>query len=207
MRNHNAAPQEAARTPARSDDMTKRIVYIALGLIVVLGCWYAWQRHAQQTSLDDGSVISTDSPVTTKERMDTGAVDIDGRPKDSSTGSTGTSTYTGSTGNTAPNPAVRNLPNAAPPASMSQGIPAPANPALPPMQSGGSTPSSLPASDTLSPNPPSGMAFGGSGRFQWYRQGNLTWRINTQTGSSCVAFATMDEWQKPLVYNHGCGNG
>ena len=64
----------------------------------------------------------------------------------------------------------------------------------------------LPTVDTLSPNAPAGMAFGGSGKFQWYRQGNLTWRINTQSGSSCIAFATMDEWQKPIVYQHGCGN-
>jgi len=69
-----------------------------------------------------------------------------------------------------------------------------------------STPAALPVSDTVAPNPPNGLAFGGTGKFQWYRQGNLTWRVNTASGSTCIAFATMEEWQKPLVYRHGCGN-
>ena len=66
--------------------------------------------------------------------------------------------------------------------------------------------SALPVSDTVSPNPPNGLAFGGTGKFQWYRQGNLTWRINTESGSSCIAFATIEEWRKPIVSTHGCGN-
>jgi hypothetical protein len=61
-----------------------------------------------------------------------------------------------------------------------------------------------PASDSISPNPPNGMAFAGTGKFQVYRQGNLTWRIDTDSGSACVLFATMEEWRKPLVYQHGC---
>ena len=65
---------------------------------------------------------------------------------------------------------------------------------------------SLPVSDTISPNPPNGLAYGGTGKFQWYRQGDLTWRVNTESGSSCIAFATMEEWRKPIVYTHGCGN-
>jgi hypothetical protein len=63
-----------------------------------------------------------------------------------------------------------------------------------------------PATDSVAPNPPNGLAFGGTGRFQWYRQGNLTWRVDTHDGAACVAFATMEEWRKPLVYGHGCGN-
>jgi hypothetical protein len=59
--------------------------------------------------------------------------------------------------------------------------------------------------DTLQPNAPNGMAFGGRGVYQWYREGNLTWRLNTETGASCVAYATMDEWRKPLVLRNGCG--
>ena len=62
----------------------------------------------------------------------------------------------------------------------------------------------LPASDSLSPNPPNGVVFSGKGSYQWYRQGNLTWRLNTKTGASCVAFATLDEWQNPIVAHHGC---
>jgi hypothetical protein len=66
-------------------------------------------------------------------------------------------------------------------------------------------PAGLPASDTESPNAPNGMRFGGSGNYQWYRQGNLTWRIDTATGRSCIIYATMEEWRKEIVMSHGCG--
>ncbi len=58
--------------------------------------------------------------------------------------------------------------------------------------------------DTIQPNPPNGMTFGGSGHYQLYRQGNLTWRLNTDTGDSCVLLATEEEWRKPQVYRSGC---
>ena len=61
-----------------------------------------------------------------------------------------------------------------------------------------------PLADTLSPNPPNGTVFAGTGKFQIYRQGNLTWRVDTNTGESCVLFATNEEWRKPQVYRHGC---
>ena len=62
-----------------------------------------------------------------------------------------------------------------------------------------------PVADTVTPNPPNGMVFAGTGSYQWYRQGNLTWRVNTTTGSSCIVYATMEEWRKPIVMSHGCG--
>ena len=61
-----------------------------------------------------------------------------------------------------------------------------------------------PPSDTIRPDPPNGMVFSGTGRFQLYRQGNITWRLNTDTGRSCVLFATDEEWRKPKVYEAGC---
>jgi hypothetical protein len=66
-------------------------------------------------------------------------------------------------------------------------------------------PATAPTSDTISPNPPNGMTFSGSGRYQLYRQGNLTWRLDTETGRSCVLFATDEEWKKSRVYKAGCG--
>ena len=63
-----------------------------------------------------------------------------------------------------------------------------------------------PAGDTISPNPPNGMIFAGTGHFQVYRQGNLTWRVNTDNGEACILFATDSEWRKPRVYEHGCPN-
>ena len=62
-----------------------------------------------------------------------------------------------------------------------------------------------PPTDTIQPNPPNGMVFSGTGHFQLYRQGNLTWRLNTDTGQSCILFATDEEWKKPRVWRAGCG--
>jgi len=67
-----------------------------------------------------------------------------------------------------------------------------------------STGMAVPATDTVAPNPPNGMRFGGSGHFQLYRQGDLTWRLNTDTGETCVIFATDEEWRKPKVFRSGC---
>ena len=57
----------------------------------------------------------------------------------------------------------------------------------------------------ISANPPNGTVFAGRGKYQLYRQGDLTWRLNTETGQTCIIFATDDEWRKPRVYRAGCG--
>lgn len=62
----------------------------------------------------------------------------------------------------------------------------------------------IPPTDSQSPNAPNGARFTGTGKYQVYRQGNLTWRINTETGESCILFATEEEWRKSIVFNHGC---
>ena len=61
-----------------------------------------------------------------------------------------------------------------------------------------------PPADSIDPNPPNGMRFSGSGRYQLYRQGNITWRLDTNTGSSCIIFATDEEWKKPRVRHDAC---
>lgn len=66
------------------------------------------------------------------------------------------------------------------------------------------SPVAIPVTDTIPPNPPNGMVFSGSGPFQLYRQGNLTWRLDTESGKSCILFATDAEWRKPRVYQQGC---
>jgi hypothetical protein len=60
--------------------------------------------------------------------------------------------------------------------------------------------------DTISPNPPNGTMFAGRGKYQLFRQGNITWRVNTETGKNCILFATDEEWKKPRVYRAGCGS-
>jgi hypothetical protein len=62
-----------------------------------------------------------------------------------------------------------------------------------------------PVADSIRRNPPNGMIFAGTGKYQLYRQGDLTWRVNTDTGDACVLFATDAQWRKQQVYSHGCG--
>jgi len=63
----------------------------------------------------------------------------------------------------------------------------------------------VPSSDSIPRNPPNGLAFAGSGKFQLYRQGDITWRLNTQTGETCILFATDAQWRLHRVYQAGCG--
>ena len=94
--------------------------------------------------------------------------------------------------------------------STSTGDPAPQR-ARPPSAARRSTavPGSMavPGADSLSPNAPNGATFTGKGKYQVYRQGNLTWRLDTENGQTCILFATEEEWRKPIVYSHGCNNG
>ena len=50
------------------------------------------------------------------------------------------------------------------------------------------------------------IAFLGKGRYQLYRQGNITWRLDTDSGHASILFATAEEWRKERVLSHGCGN-
>jgi hypothetical protein len=63
----------------------------------------------------------------------------------------------------------------------------------------------VPPGDTIQRNPPVGLAYAGSGKYQLYRQGDVTWRFNTDTGQACILFATDPLWSKARVYAHGCG--
>lgn len=63
----------------------------------------------------------------------------------------------------------------------------------------------LPASDAISRNPGDRTILAGSGRYQLYRQGDITWRMDTASGQACVLFATEAMWRRSLVYQHGCG--
>jgi hypothetical protein len=62
-----------------------------------------------------------------------------------------------------------------------------------------------PDGDSIQRNPPNGTVFAGTGKYQLYRQGDITWRLNTDNGSACILFATDSQWHKKNVYEHGCG--
>lgn len=63
-----------------------------------------------------------------------------------------------------------------------------------------------PTANALSPHPPAGFVTPANQKFALYRQGDLTYRLNTQSGQACILLASESLWQKPLVYQHGCGN-
>jgi hypothetical protein len=67
----------------------------------------------------------------------------------------------------------------------------------------GSTPA-IPTSDSLPRSAPNGIVMARPGRYQLYRQGDITWRLDTDTGFSCALFATEAQWRKTIVYDHGC---
>jgi hypothetical protein len=70
----------------------------------------------------------------------------------------------------------------------------------------GTATAGVPATDSIAPNPANGAAYAGTGKFQVYRQGNLTWRVDTESGTTCILFATMEEWKKAVVYRHACNS-
>ena len=60
--------------------------------------------------------------------------------------------------------------------------------------------------DTIPRNPPNGLVFAGSGKYQLYRQGDITWRLDTETGESCILFATDAQWSRTRVFQNGCAS-
>jgi len=61
-----------------------------------------------------------------------------------------------------------------------------------------------PTADSRPAVPPDGKAYSGSGHLELYREGNITYQYNTDTGASCVMYASLREWRNPLVYRHSC---
>jgi hypothetical protein len=64
----------------------------------------------------------------------------------------------------------------------------------------------IPTSDTISRNPPNGIIIPRPGQYQLYRQGDITWRMDTNSGDACILLATEAQWHKTVVYDHGCGS-
>ena len=176
--------------------MLKRVLIVIAVIAVFIGGWMLYNRNARN-AMGSGDVTYTDS----SKGSDSGNTDLDGRPVASVAPTPSRSDAPGTINGEPVAGTTSNQPPAAQKAPIAQAYPPAPTATVTP------APTSLPVSDTIAPNAPNGLAFGGTGKFQWYRQGNLTWRVNTASGSTCIAFATMEEWQKPIVYSHGCGNG
>lgn len=190
--------------------MGRRVAGFVILLAVLIGGYLLWKRHSANQELASGDVhcVGCMTPAEharfVKENAGETADGISEHKSKTAQEETATDFQ-----DTKPSPednrAVASpvgLPETSPTglngiqASMTQ----PPASATPSSNSANST-----VSDTLPLNPQNGTRFSGSGPYQWYRQGNITWRINTATGRSCIVYATMEEWRKSIVLSHGCG--
>jgi len=164
--------------------MAKRVLYIVVAIVLVGFLYLGYTNYDAGHSISNGEVYSNDPP-TGKTAKSTGGSSIgasstDGQPiVYPSPASTGTSVISSAS------PATRAGQVSQPGVASSTAVP--------------------PGTDTISPTPPNGMVFSGTGKYQLYRQGNITWRLDTDTGHSCIIFATDEEWKKPRVFRAGCG--
>lgn len=157
--------------------MGRRILVIVLLLILAGFAYIGYSSYDAKRAEASGDVFSRDSP-TDRTKTDTGVAADDSKDK-----------------------ATEQPTTVKPAAVRAESTPAAPDGAV---QTGVSA-GAAPGADTISPNPPNGMAFSGTGHYQLYRQGNLTWRMNTDTGQACILFATDEEWKKAKVYRNGCG--
>jgi hypothetical protein len=161
-----------------------RILIALLVVVLVIGGYLVYQRHEASISFGNGTVTSHDS-------ADSSNTNLDGAPVTDNSPTQGVGSGR-STNQPPPETTAQTI--AQPNTGMTAAYPTTASPAA------------VPPGDSQSANAPDRLAFGGSGRYQWYRQGDLTWRVDTTSGATCVAFATMEQWHVRDVYTHGCGN-
>ena len=178
--------------------MAKRVIIIVVVLALAIFAYYSYNRYDARRAGLSGEVFSND-PQPSRAKAATGAaVSSDKKASDSDVE---TIVYPSSV-TAQPTPAAAT----AQPSSTAVTASTSASPDLQVTQAGGPAHGEAPVGDTISANPPNGMTFAGRGKYQVYRQGNITWRVNTETGQTCVLFATDEEWKKPRVYRAGCGS-
>jgi hypothetical protein len=162
--------------------MARRVLWIAAILIVGVMLYLGYTSYDAGRAASNGTVYSND-PSTGKHKSD----DV----------STADSRDARATGQTIVYPTPSQTPTTVVPSDQT----------TQPGTAGAGTPASgAPANDTLAPNAPNGVRFSGTGKYLLYRQGDITYRLDTDTGFSCVLFATDEQWKKPRVYRDGCGN-
>lgn len=176
--------------------MGKRVLYIVMALVLIGFAYVGYNSYDARRAGGTGDVFSRDSGEKVGADSGSGAkvtVTVPTKTADGKTSEAG--------GAPAAYPA-----QAAPGAAMTPTTPAEAAAASQVTQTGQPAQGTVPEGDTIGPNPPNGMKFAGTGKYQLYRQGNITWRLNTDTGQSCIIFATDEEWKKARVYRAGCGS-
>ena len=162
--------------------MGRRVLVIAAVLLVLGFAYYGYTNYDAGRAASSGEVYSNDPPT--------------GRGKNNAaTMASGTA----DTKSTSPETIVY-------PTAQSDGTSGPTGQTTKPTASGpGTVATDVPVTDSISANAPNGMVFSGPGKYQLYRQGNITWRLDTGNGHTCIVFATEEEWKKPQVLRAGCG--
>ena len=162
--------------------MARRVLWIAAILIVMGILYLGYTSYDAGRAISNGTVYSND-PASSKHKTD----DVS---------STDSRDANRNTGQTIVYPTPSQTPTTVVPSDQTT------QPGTP---GGGMQASGTPATDTLAPNAPNGVRFSGTGKYLLYRQGDITYRLDTDTGFSCVLFATDEQWKKPRVYRDGCG--
>ena len=187
--------------------MGNRLAALLVLIAVAVGGYFVY-RHFQERKAEDSGEVTCQGCMTPEQKASFEKEDHGDTPDGQSEHKQRTAMADDRAGFPDANATVNGTPGTqagatAQAVSASPEIPATQPAAAPPMAQPASGP--MPAMDSQSPNAPNGMRFGGSGTYQWYRQGNLTWRVDTASGRSCIIYATMEEWQKQIVLSHGCG--
>ena len=169
--------------------MGKRVLYIVMALVLIGFAYVGYNSYDVRRAGGTGDVFSRDSGE--KVGTDSGAKVAVSMPAKTADGKA--SEAGGAASAALGVPATKTTPAEAEAGSQVT-------------QTGQPPQGAILAGDTISPNPPNGMVFAGTGKYQLFRQGNITWRLNTDTGQTCIIFATDEEWKKPRVYRAGCGS-
>jgi hypothetical protein len=161
--------------------MAKRVLWIVVFVIVAGFLYFGYTNYDAGRAATNGEVYSNDQPSGRHRSNDVSSEDS----RDTKSAS---------------QPIVYPTPNQPPASVVSNGQ------TTQPGISGGAIPASgVPANETQGPNAPNGMRFSGPGKYLLYRQGDITYRLDTDTGFSCIIYATDEQWKIPRVYSDGCG--
>jgi hypothetical protein len=169
-----------------------RILLLVAGIALSV-FWYV--QRAKTRALNSGDVYVREQPGENPKPLPPAST----APATSApaTPTPSTSASTTSPAAPAPKPSAAIVPSATP-----APVPAATRPATlsPSRQATGKVPSL----DSIPREAPNGALYAAAGKYQLYRQGDLTWRLNTDTGWACVIFATDTQWSKSRVWREGC---
>ena len=177
----------------------RRIVGILLLVAGIALCVFWYVQRAKTRALNSGDVYVREQPGENPKPLPPSAPASTVAPTTPSPASPAPSpsVTTTSPAVPAPKPSAAITPSATPTPTV-----ATTKPAAP--ASSRQATVRLPTADSIPREAPNGALYAAAGKYQLYRQGDLTWRLDTDTGWACVIFATDTQWSKPRVWREGC---